>query len=207
MAGREKPVSQPQPAAPQSDTSPPPVATRPDAATAPESPVATATPQPAPSAVPAPSPTNPPGPTSPTRPAPHPGSKTAPPVAGTPASAARAPTPAAPPVATPATPAAPAPLDLNALEEQLKNTKAIGLFTKISLKNKVDDLVDQFRAYHAGKAKQSVRELRRSYDLLMMKVLSLLQDDDQNLATTIVASREAIWGLLVDSKKFAALQS
>jgi hypothetical protein len=50
-------------------------------------------------------------------------------------------------------------------------------------------------------------QLRRSYDRLMMKVLSLLQDADQKLASAIVSSREAIWGLLADQKKFAALQS
>ena len=49
-------------------------------------------------------------------------------------------------------------------------------------------------------------DLRRSYNLLMMKVLSLLQDDDQKLASAIVSSREAIWGLLADPKTFATLQ-
>ena len=41
----------------------------------------------------------------------------------------------------------------------------------------------------------------------MMKVLSLLQDSDRMLASAIVSSREAIWGLLADQKKFDALQS
>ena len=50
-------------------------------------------------------------------------------------------------------------------------------------------------------------ELRQSYDLLIMKVLSLLQDDDQRLASAIVASREAIWGLLSDQNKFATLKA
>ena len=50
-------------------------------------------------------------------------------------------------------------------------------------------------------------DLRRSYNLLMMKVLSLLQDADQTLASAIVSSRETIWGLLADPKTFAALQS
>ena len=95
---------------------------------------------------------------------------------------------------------------MKALEEQLKATKAIGVFTKISLKNQVDDLMKQFREYYQGKTKLTMTELRRSYDLLMMKVLSLLQDDDQKLASAIVSSREAIWGLLADPKKFAALQ-
>jgi len=50
-------------------------------------------------------------------------------------------------------------------------------------------------------------DLRRSFDLLMMKVLSLLQDADQTLASAIVSSREAIWGLLADPVKFATLQA
>ena len=97
-------------------------------------------------------------------------------------------------------------LDLKTLEEQLKHTKAIGFFTKITLKNQVDDLLDQFREYYEGRAKLTMKDLRRSYDLLMMKVLSLLQDADQTLASAIVSSREAIWGLLADPTSFATLQ-
>lgn len=96
-------------------------------------------------------------------------------------------------------------LDLEALKTELKQTKAIGLMTKLSLKNKVDDLLDDFRKHHAGKSTPTLAELRRTYDLLMMKVLSLLQDRDQKLASEIVSSREQIWGLLADPKKFATL--
>jgi uncharacterized protein YbjQ (UPF0145 family) len=103
-------------------------------------------------------------------------------------------------------PAAPPALDLNALKEQLKETKAIGVFTKLTLKNQVDDLMQQFRDFYQGKAKVTMAQLRRSYDLLLMKVLSLVQDADQKLASAIVASREAIWGLLADPKKFATLE-
>ena len=114
--------------------------------------------------------------------------------------------PATPPVAAaPTAPAAPLTLDLNALEAQLRATKAIGLFTKMSLKNKVDDLMQQFREHYEGKTRRTMAELRQSYDLLIMKVLSLLQDDDQPLASAIVSSREAIWGLLSDQNKFANL--
>ena len=97
-------------------------------------------------------------------------------------------------------------LDLNTLEARLKETNAIGLFTKIALKNQVDDLLDQFREYYGGTAKFTMTDLRRSFDLLMMKVLSLLQDEDQKLASSILSSREAIWGLLADPKKFATIQ-
>src|SRR6266700_4229993 len=132
-----------------------------------------------------------------------------------------------PNVKTPKTPAAPAPreparakkdvepspsrqavapaLDLKSLEARLRETKAIGVFTKLSLKNKVDDLLSQFREFHQGKGGSKLSELRQSYDLLIMKVLSLLQDSDPPLARDIVTSREAIWGLLADPAKFATL--
>ena len=112
-----------------------------------------------------------------------------------------------PPVAAPPAPAAPLTLDVNALKERLRATKAIGVFTKIALKNQVDDLMDEFRGHYQGKATPTMTDLRRSYNLLMMKVLSLLQDADQTLASAIVSSREAIWGLLADPKTFATLQS
>jgi hypothetical protein len=97
-----------------------------------------------------------------------------------------------------------APLDLTSLETRLKETKAIGLMTKIALKNQVDDLLNQFRAFYQGKLKTTLAELRKPYDLLVLKVLSLLQDSDPSLAAAIVASREAIWGILSDPAKFAA---
>jgi hypothetical protein len=98
-----------------------------------------------------------------------------------------------------------APLDLTSLETRLKDTEAIGVMTKIALKNQVDDLLDQFRAFYAGKLKTTLAELRRPYDLLVLKVLSLLQDSDPSLAASIAASREAIWGILSDPKKFATI--
>ena len=123
--------------------------------------------------------------------------------------------PAAPRVATaPAKPsgtAAPAakpnspPLDMASLEKRLKDTQAIGVLTKLTLKNQVDDLLNQFRRYYKGTLKTDLAALRRSYDLLVLKVLSLLQDRDQPLATALAGSREAIWGILSDPAKFATI--
>jgi hypothetical protein len=114
-----------------------------------------------------------------------------------------------PPVAAPApVPVAPkpspAPLDLTSLETRLRGTKAIGVFTKVSLKNQVDDLLSQFRVYHKRQAAISLVDLRRSYDMLLLKVLSLLQDSDPALAHDIVSSRAAIWGILADPEKFSS---
>ncbi|OGA04789.1 MAG: hypothetical protein A2W68_17395, partial [Betaproteobacteria bacterium RIFCSPLOWO2_02_64_14] len=125
--------------------------------------------------------------------------------------AARA--PAAPPPAAKVTrieSAAPAPvkppaLDLAALEKRLKETSAIGVFTKLTLKNQVDDLLNRFRAYYGGRAKTTLAELRQPYDLLILKVLALLQDGDPSLARAVADSREAMWGILADPAKFKAL--
>jgi len=96
-------------------------------------------------------------------------------------------------------------LDLATLEKRLRETSAIGLFTKLSLKNQVDDLLQQFRGFHSKQSTTPLGELRQRYESLLNKVLGLLQTGDPNLAQAIAASREAIWGILTDPKKFAAL--
>ena len=60
-------------------------------------------------------------------------------------------------------PAVVPPLDVQSLERQLKDTKAIGVFTKMALKNRVDDLLEQLGEYHRGKAKRTLKDLRRAY--------------------------------------------
>jgi len=107
--------------------------------------------------------------------------------------------------AVPEKPPAPPPLDLTSLEKRLRETDAIGVFTKLTLKNQVDDLLDRFRAHYEGKSKTSLPELRQPFDLLMLKVLSLLQDRDSSLASAILASREAMWSILSDPAKFQSL--
>ncbi|HEY2967189.1 MAG TPA: hypothetical protein VGK75_02380 [Casimicrobiaceae bacterium] len=97
------------------------------------------------------------------------------------------------------------PFDLTSLEQRLKETHAIGVLAKIALRNQVDDLLSQFRAFHNGKVNTTLVELRRPYDLLVLKVLWLLRDNDPSLAAALVASREALWGILSDPAKFATI--
>jgi hypothetical protein len=149
----------------------------------------------------------------------------------TPGASAKAPTPTLVPVPAPAKPPTPTPvpspstaaasasaaasapakadstphLDLATLEKKLKETKAIGTFTKLALKNEVDDLLDKFRAYYQGKLRTTLNDLRPPFELLMMKVLSLLQNDDPTLASEIARSRESIWGILADRNRFSTL--
>ena len=110
---------------------------------------------------------------------------------------------AAVPVPAPARPAPP--LDLKSLEARLKATSGIGVFTKLALKNQVDDLLAQFRAHYSGQQKATLAELRQAYDRLLLKVLALLQDADPPLARAIASSRESIWDILSNPAKFAAV--
>lgn len=122
--------------------------------------------------------------------------------------------PAVPAQAPPATPNAAAPaatappaaatLDFTSLVTRLRETDAIGVLTKLSVKNQSDDLLDKFRAYHKQGAPPTLDELHRSYDLLFLKLLSLLQDSDPPLAQDIDRSRGAIWEILADPRKFIA---
>jgi hypothetical protein len=108
--------------------------------------------------------------------------------------------PSAPPPATPA-----GTLDLSSLEKRLRDTKAIGVFTKLSLKNQVDDLLEKFREFHQSRDQALLAKLRQAYDLLLLKVLSLLQDNDPSLARDISSSREALWKILTDPDQFKNL--
>jgi hypothetical protein len=109
-----------------------------------------------------------------------------------------APAPASTPNASPT-------LNLADLEQRLRETRAIGVFTKLSLKNQVDDLLNAFRELYRGPDKHPSAELRQRYDLLLLKVLTLLQDGDPPLAAAISSSREAIWSILADPDKFAKI--
>jgi hypothetical protein len=128
-----------------------------------------------------------------------------------PASAPIAPAPVAPGVpafvaTAPPAPSTPKPqLDFKAMEQRLRNTSAIGVFTKLSIKNQVDDLLKAFRGYHAGRTPPTLDDLHQRYDGLLLKVVSLVQDDDPNLASSISASRSAIWERLSNRESFQAI--
>jgi hypothetical protein len=96
-------------------------------------------------------------------------------------------------------------LGLTEIEQRLRDTHAIGVFTKLSLKNQIDDLLGQLRAYHLKQTNVSLPQLRQRYDVLLQKVIGLLQNGDAPLAKDISSSREAIWSLLTNSTTISRL--
>lgn len=154
------------------EPAPPPAAQEPPAA----SPQAGAAPAPAPEARPA---TPKPEPRAPEAPPATPGPETA-----------------APPASEPARQATRPPLDLDALARRLRETHAIGVFTKLKLKNEFDDLLAALRAEKQGHSRTTLSDLRQRYDLLLMKVLAVLDNSDEALSHDLLASREEIWTAL-----------
>jgi hypothetical protein len=96
-------------------------------------------------------------------------------------------------------------LRLTDLEQRLRDTHAIGVFTKLSLKNQIDDLLGQLHAYQLKQTGTSLPQLRQRYDQLLQKVIGLLQGGDASLARDISSSREAIWSILVDPARTSQL--
>jgi hypothetical protein len=97
------------------------------------------------------------------------------------------------------------PLDVEALKTRLRDTKAIGFFTKLALQNQMNDLLQQFREHYENGQSKSVAALRQPYDMLVLKVLALVQNGDPRLARTIAQSREGIWKILADPEKFKSV--
>ena len=94
------------------------------------------------------------------------------------------------------------PLDMESLKQRLRDTGAIGFFSKLALRNQMDDLVLLFRVHYATGQKTDIALLRPPYNMLVLKVLALVQDGDPPLARTIAGSREALWLILADPQKF-----
>jgi hypothetical protein len=152
----------------------------------------------------APEPAAPEPPAEAPAPAPEP-----PPAAPAPPAAQPAPTPEPPPPAPAPVPEAPKPppepaISLEELGERIKETPAIGAFTKLALKNDIDDLVDALREYHATRH-GDLDDLHQRYEALVLKLMALLEEDEPDLALALGKSRERIWTRLVDPVEFAKL--
>lgn len=96
-------------------------------------------------------------------------------------------------------------LDLDALVDRISSSKALGLFTKLSLKRDIDGFLDEVKRYHEGDADESLEELHERYDVMVHKLTALVQDKDTELVQSIDESRDKLWAILSDEAKFARL--
>ena len=89
--------------------------------------------------------------------------------------------------------------DMNTLIERLKETEAIGIFSKLALRSDALDLVDSVKQYKASGAqpKSKLEKLRASFNGLVLKVLALL-NGDPGLAQNIRTAQNEIWNNLLE---------
>ena len=95
--------------------------------------------------------------------------------------------------------------DLNALVSRISQSMALGLFTKLSLKHDIDGLLENVRKYHDGSGDGSLEKLRERYDVLVHKLMILLQEKDGELVKSIDDGRDKLWAILSDHEKFASI--
>jgi hypothetical protein len=104
-------------------------------------------------------------------------------------------------------PVAELPLDVSALKLRLRDTTAIGVFAKIGLRNQMDELLKLISVQHQVGQLAGISALRLPYDVLIQKVLAVIQHGDPSLARAIAGSREALWAVLADRDSFNAMTS
>jgi hypothetical protein len=90
-------------------------------------------------------------------------------------------------------------VDLDYLQGRLKKTKAIGPLTKLKLKGEINNLLGKFESFHAGKNDLDIDQLNERFDLLYMKIVSLIQGKDPDLHRQLCNS----WDPLSRSLQFS----
>ena len=97
-------------------------------------------------------------------------------------------------------------MDLDALTERLRKTDAFGLFTKLELKSQVEDLLEEVEDYHESRNSLTISQLKEHFNMLVMKLLVLLENDDPDLHREIAQARPALWTTLADPNQFATIR-
>jgi len=95
--------------------------------------------------------------------------------------------------------------DLDSVISKVTSSKALGFFTKLSLKRDIDRFLENVKKYHDGTGDLTLNELRERYDALVHNLISLVQDKDEELVRSIDEGRDTLWAMLADEKKFATL--
>lgn len=88
-------------------------------------------------------------------------------------------------------------INLETLTERLKETPAIGVFTKLAIHSDIIDLKDEIKTYKRKSVLQSkIESVRAKFDGLLMKIIALLEADP-DLSRDLYTARESIWKSLL----------
>jgi hypothetical protein len=96
-------------------------------------------------------------------------------------------------------------IDLNDLVKRISDSKAMGVFTKLTLKKDIDALKRDLKAFHDGGSQHKLEKLHERYDVLVHKLMALLQEKDPGLAREVSQARTLLWSKLADPKEFRRL--
>jgi hypothetical protein len=94
---------------------------------------------------------------------------------------------------------------LEEMYRKINQSKTIGVFTKLSIKNNATRLNKSFEAHHKGKRPPNIKELRERYDLMVQEMMVLVQNKDPELAREIYKTRLLLWSYLSDPEKYKSI--
>jgi len=90
--------------------------------------------------------------------------------------------------------------DLAILTKRLKNTDAIGVFTKLAIRSDIMDLKEEIESYRQKAVLQAkLKDARAKFDGLLLKIVALLEADP-DLSSDLYSARESIWKSLLGVK-------
>jgi len=95
--------------------------------------------------------------------------------------------------------------DPGTLAERLRQTNAIGFFTKLQLKGDIENLVKEVDDHYAGKNNATLMQLHERFQLLFHKIVTLVQNKDPQLAKDITSARQSLWEWVSDPNKSVKL--
>ncbi len=91
-------------------------------------------------------------------------------------------------------------VDIDTLKTRLKETDAIGVFTKLAIRSDIVGLVEEINRYRKqSKLELKKAEVRANFDGLLLKIVTLLEGDPV-LSRDLYVSRESIWKSLLEVK-------
>jgi len=94
-------------------------------------------------------------------------------------------------------------VDLEMLAQGLKKSKAVGLVEKIRLKSSINDILERFIDFHDGARDYTLEQLQEQYDVLLMRIASHLQQQDERLHGQLCNAWDIIWQDLENPDRFA----
>ena len=88
--------------------------------------------------------------------------------------------------------------NLDILIARLKETDALGVFTKLALKGDVEEIIEMAHEYQSLAALPELQSAREQFDGLVLKTITLLNDKDPNLAADIYQARDLVWESILE---------